>query len=307
MAALFKQALPYSPLVEPGEADGHLFMDVTGTSRLFGPPVDVAYRLRRRIKSDQDPDPIWSVAPNKLVAKVATRLVKPTGEYIVGAGEEEPFLAPLPVRLIPGIEAADWLRLKDFNLTRVYQVTTLSLEQLQVPFGCRAAHLYNLLKGVDPSPVQPAGQKPPSVRLHHEFGTDTNDPLQLEGALYLLTEQAGQRLRSRQRAARRMGIRVIYSDGPRYGRTAVLSPATANDITLFESARKALYGAWRRRTRIRRLELTCDRLVYPPAQLPLFSAERREMIRRERLIGALDTIRHHFGPGTVRMGRSLAA
>lgn len=307
MATLFKQALPYSPLVEQGDADGHLFVDVTGTSRLFGPPVDVAFRLRRRIKSELALDPIWSVGPNKLVAKVATRLVKPIGEYIVGAGEEEPFLAPLPIRLIPGIEAADRLRLKDFNLTRVCQVTALSLEQLKVPLGRRAAHLYSLLKGIDLSPVQPAGQKPPTVRLHREFGTDTNDPAQLEGALYTLAEQAGQRLRAQQKAARRIAVRITYSDGPRYGRTAALTPATANDITLFESARNALYGAWLRRTRIRHLELTCDRLVFPPAQLPLFPAEQRKLIRREHLVGALDTIRHRFGPGTVCMGRSLAA
>ena len=42
MRALLKQTLPYSPLIESGETDGHLFMDVTGSARLFGPPVDVA-------------------------------------------------------------------------------------------------------------------------------------------------------------------------------------------------------------------------------------------------------------------------
>ncbi|MGD9149876.1 MAG: hypothetical protein PVG40_06270, partial [Desulfobacterales bacterium] len=86
-------ALPYSPLIETGEDDGHLFMDATGTGRLFGPPRDVAWRLRRQIKSDLGLNPIWSVALNKLVAKVATRLVKPDGEYVVPAGEEKALLA----------------------------------------------------------------------------------------------------------------------------------------------------------------------------------------------------------------------
>jgi DNA polymerase IV len=83
MSALFKHFLPYSPLIETGEGNGHVFLDVTGTSRLFGPPPDVAWRIRKAVKSDLGLDPIWSLAPNKLVAKVATRLVKPTGEYIV--------------------------------------------------------------------------------------------------------------------------------------------------------------------------------------------------------------------------------
>ena len=47
MRDLLKRALPYSPLIETGEDDGHLFMDATGTGRLFGPPRDVAWRLRR--------------------------------------------------------------------------------------------------------------------------------------------------------------------------------------------------------------------------------------------------------------------
>ena len=107
MAVLVRQALQFSPLIEPGRGDGHLFVDVTGTERLFGPPMDVAWRLRRQARENVRLDPIWSVAPNKLVAKVATRLVKPDGEYIVATGEEAAFLSPVPVELIPGIETPD--------------------------------------------------------------------------------------------------------------------------------------------------------------------------------------------------------
>ena len=88
MTRLVKHTLPYSPLVEMTDCQGHLFLDATGTSRLFGPPPDVAWRLRKAVRKDMGFDPIWSVAPNKLMAKVATRIVKPLGEYIVGAGDE---------------------------------------------------------------------------------------------------------------------------------------------------------------------------------------------------------------------------
>ncbi|MBW2434243.1 MAG: hypothetical protein JRF36_11615, partial [Deltaproteobacteria bacterium] len=197
MRDVLARALPYSPLIETGEDDGHLFMDATGTGRLFGPPRDVAWRLRRQIKSDLGLDPIWSVAPNKLVAKVATRLVKPDGEYIVPAGEEKALLAPLPVRLIPGIERDDLLRLREFNLTHAFQVAALSLEQLEIPFAARARLFYEAVRGIDPSPVLPLGQKPPQVIADHEFGTDTNDAHTLESVLYRLVEQAGARLRRR--------------------------------------------------------------------------------------------------------------
>jgi DNA polymerase-4 len=307
MRSLLKQTLPYSPLIETGEADGHLFMDVSGTARLFGPPADVAWRLRRQVKKDLGLDPIWSVAPNKLVAKVATRLVKPDGEYIVGAGEEESLLAPLPIRLVPGIERDDLLRLQEFNLTRVSQFTALSLEQLQIPFGARALFLYQTARGIDPSPVLPMGQKPPKVIADHEFGDDTNDRSSLESILYRLVEQVGDRLRRHRRAARRVAVILDYSDGMRCARQLAARPATANDLTLFQLARRTLLLAWTRRVRIRHVRLICDRLIFPPAQLKLFADEQRQIQKRDNLIVAIDSIRHRFGNEAVRVGRTMAA
>jgi DNA polymerase-4 len=307
MRDVLKRALPYSPLIETGEDDGHLFMDATGTSRLFGLPGDVAWRLRRQIKTDLGLDPIWSVAPNKLVAKVATRLVKPDGEYIVAAGEEEALLAPLPVSLVPGIEHSDQLRLREFNLTHAFQVAALSLEQLEIPFATRSLMLYEAVRGIDPSPVPPVGQKPPRVIADHEFGNDTNNAHTLEAVLYGLVEQVGSRLRRRRRAARRIAIILDYSDGMRRARQVAARPATANDLTLFELARHTLQLAWIRRVRIRHMRLVCDRLIFPPAQLELFAADQQANQKRCDLITAIDAIRHRYGNESIRMGRVLAA
>ncbi len=307
MRALLQQALPYSPLVENGETDGHLFVDVTGTTRLFGPPIDVAWRLRQRVSHDLGLDPIWSVAPNKLTAKVATRLVKPDGEYIVAAGEEEALLAPLPIHLLPGIERNDLLQLRDFNLSRVSHLAALSREQLQIPFGSRAMFLYETARGIDSSPVLPAGKKPPRIVADHEFGNDTNDRTALERELYMLVEQTGDELRRRRRAAGRVAVILDYSDGKRCARQLSAKPATANDLTLFELARRTLQLAWTRRIRIRHLRLICDRLTFPPAQLELFPAEQKQTAQRENLIQTLDQIRNRFGNEAVQLGRTMAA
>jgi DNA polymerase-4 len=307
MRSLLRQTLAYSPLIETGEADGHLFVDVSGTTRLFGLPVDVAWRLRRQVRKELGLDPIWSVAPNKLVAKVATRLVKPDGEYVVGAGEEKSFLAPLPLILMPGIERDDLARLREFNLTQVSQITALGLEQLQVPFGVRARFLYETARGIDPSPVLPVGQKPPKVIADHEFGTDTNDIFTLESVLYSLVEQLGDKLRRRRRAARRIAVILDYSDGMRCARQLAARPATANDLTLFKLARRTLMLAWSRRVRIRHMRLICDRLTFPPAQLELFAAEQKQTQKRDNFVIAIDRIRRRFGNDAIQMGRVLAA
>ena len=120
-------------------------------------------------------------------------------------------------------------------------------------------------------------------------------------------EQAGDRLRRRRRAARRVAVILDYSDGKRCARQLAAKPATANDLTLFELARRILQLAWIRRVRIRHLRLICDRLTFPPAQLELFAAEQKQTEQRNHLINAVDRIRNRFGNEAVRFGRSLAA
>jgi DNA polymerase-4 len=307
MRALTERARPYSPRIEAGEADGHLFIDATGTRRLFGPAMDVARRLHREFRADFGLAPIWSVAVNKLVAKVATRLVKPEGECVVRAGEEEPFLAPLPLGLIPGIEREDLARLREFNFTRAGEVAALQLEELQVPFGNRAGFLHEAVRGVDSSPVRAMGEEPLQVTADYAFGVDTNDAAVITAALYRLVERAGDALRRQRRAARSVAVIVDYSDGARWVRQAAAQPATANDLTLFAAACRALLAAGSRRVRVRHLRLVCDRLVFPPAQLALFEDDRQKTAKHDRLIRALDAVRQRFGREALQIGRTAGA
>jgi DNA polymerase-4 len=305
MLQLLKCALPYSPLIEKSDIDGHMFIDVTGTGRLFGPPPDIAWRIRKTIRANMGFDPIWSVAPNKLVAKVATRMVKPVGEYIVGAGEEARFMKPLPIHLVPGIEREDLKCFREFNLTRTGHVANLSMGQLYVMFGNRSHSLYNAVRGIDPSPVLPAGQKHPMVSVDRTFGNDTNTAASVESVLYRLVEKAGIDLRKRRLAARRIRIVLDYSDGRRMTRQATADPATANDFRLFAVAKTALKGVWKRRVRIRHLRLICHRLTYPPAQIALFSEHEQEKKKSDNLIFAFDSIRRRYGFNAIRVGRTL--
>jgi DNA polymerase-4 len=192
-------------------------------------------------------------------------------------------------------------------LTHAYQVAALSLEQLEIPFATRARLFFEAVRGIDPSPVLPVGQKPPKAIADYEFGNDTNNAHTVEAVLYSLVEQIGSRLRRRRRAARRIAIVLDYSDGMRRARQVSARPATANDLVLFELARRTLRLAWTRRVRIRHMRLVCDRLIFPPAQLDLFAADQKEKNKRCGLITAVDTVRQRFGTEAIRMGRVLSA
>lgn len=308
MRQLMSLALPYSPLVESEEDTGHVFVDLGGTRRLFGPARDVAWRMRREARARLGLDPVWGLGSNKLVAKAATRVVKPDGEHIVEPGGEAAFLGTLPLHLLPGLEAPDLTILAQYNLRRVSEALAWRAEHFTAIFGKRGAGIYDLLRGRDESPVLPAGLKPPLVRLDHEFEDDTNDLRLVERRLFLLVERAGAALRRMGKAARRVAVALSYSDGARVIRQRSHALGTANDFLLYDLARAALDIAWQRRVRLRHLRLICDRLVYPPAQLDLpFMLEPAELrqIRQEKLVGALDSIRARHGAEAVSLGRAM--
>ncbi len=303
MRAFLGQVQSYSPRIEHGMVDGHIFVDVTGTHRLFGPAPDIGLRVRRQVRNGLGINPIWSLAGNKLVAKVASRLVKPTGEYIVGIGEEEEFLAPLPLPLLPGLSPEEVRRLRDFNLIRIGQLARLSRQQLMVPFGNRSDFLYAASRGIDSSPIAAGDSRAASLAFEHVFADDTNDEKELAGIAASLAAKAGRELRTRRQAARRVEIQIAYADGIRSAGRATSRRGTGSDFILRKLARQALQRALTRRIRVRNCRLFCSLLERESPQLPLFPEAAGPEIRQEKTCAALDSIRSRFGHAIIQSGR----
>ncbi len=307
MQAFIKELQGYSPLIESGLADGHFFVDVTGTHRLYGPAPDVGWRVRRQALASLGINPIWTLGTSKLVSKVASRLVKPVGEYIVTAGDEAIFLAPLPIQLLPGLSDKELLKLQEFRLTTIGALAQLSRQQLMVPFGSRCDYLLAASRGVDDSLVCRPAADAESIDYEHSFGGDTNDKRQLEGVVAELAGRAGFQLRTWAKVARRVGVWLRYSDGGVVVRQASCRTGTAGDVLLRQLAQTALQRAWIRRTRIRSCRLVCDRLQRKSPQLSLFPEPENRQLRQEKVTGAMDTLRSRFGDGVIGIGRQYRA
>jgi DNA polymerase-4 len=304
MKDLLKKTLAYTPLIESGMSDGHIFLDVTGSGRLFGPSVDVAFKLKKAFTKTFNFDPIWSVATNKLVAKVATRIVKPIGEYIVAPGEEKAFLAPLPIHLIPGLIKTDLIRLKEFNLFYVSQARALTLEQLQIPFLQRAYLIYDRIRGVDPTPVTALCENHSSIQADHEFTDDTNSATLLKKALYLMVEDICKTLRNRKLTGAAAKIILSYSDGLQSAAKLKLTPPTSNDMILLKKCVPLLHKAWTRRVRIRHLRLICEKFAPQEVQIELFTHKTKEK-KQAALILMMDKIRTKFGRDSIKPALTL--
>lgn len=306
MQAFCRELQGYSPLIESGRADGHFFVDLTGTHRLHGPAPDVGWKVRRNVSRSLGINPIWSLGTSKLVAKVASRLVKPVGEYIVAPGEEESFLAPLAIELLPGLQGGELERLLEFRLSTIGAVAALNLHQLRVAFGRRCDFFHAASRGsLDDGGVGGGPQKTAAIAFDHAFADDTNDFIEVQARVAGLAVQAGLALRSSQRLCRRVGVWLRYCDGAEIVRQASCPKGAAGDWRLQELAATALERAWLRRVRIHSCRLVCDRLQKESPQLSLFALEGKKSTRKERLQGAMDALRSRYGHETVGLARQF--
>ncbi len=305
MMELVKRVRVFTPLVEQGVEDGHLFLDVTGTHRLFGPAPYIAWRLRKQLQRELGLDPVWSLASNKLVSKVASRMVRPFGEYIVGAGEEQAFLAPLPLSMLPGIGPKEIQLLADFNLSRIGQLAGLSREQLQVAFQERSSSLYDASRGRDGSVVLPGKTGDEHVTRGHTFAQDTGMYAELKSVVSILTHEVGRILRQRGLLGRRMGVVLNYSDGSRTIRRTTHKGGSDNDFLLRRLALAALDKAWGRRVRIRSCALVCDRFLPRSRQKTLFVLSTPRQLQQEKVLSAMDRVSRRFGDGMIRLGTAF--
>jgi DNA polymerase-4 len=290
-----------SPLWEPA-ADGRLFLDLTGSRRLLGSPLDVAARLERAVADRLRLPSTCGVAGNKLIARIAAGYLDRPGVCDVLRGSESRFIGPLPASVLPGIGTLRAeLLLADLNLRRVEQIAALSVPQLEPVCGSFAALLHQRALGIDPSPVRPP-QRTAALIEEALLERAANDEPAVRAALGRLAEACGLRLRNLGRGATRLRLTLRYVDGLTDERTRSGTIPLFYDLDLMNAADGLLRHAWRRRVRLRSLRLACDRLVPLTRQLDLF-AEPQHDRHHDALQTALDTLRGRFGAEMVVWGR----
>ena len=288
----------FSPLIEPGP-QGRVYLDATGTAGLFGPPVDLAARLRQELLASLRLDAAVGVAVNKLVSRVAADLTEPSGLLDVRAGEEAPFLAPLKVGRLPGVGGVVIRELKALNVRIVRQLAAIEVEHLALAFGRVGIVLHQRARGIDPRPVCPPVRQP-EIRRETTLGEDTNELVELRAALRALVESAGRELRALGMTAFRLDLKIRYADARKDRGTGRFASPSSLDPELWRAADALLRRTLSRRVRVRGLELWLGGLARRPVQLGLFE---NETLRREReLTTALDRIRSRHGEGAVGSG-----
>ena len=239
----------YTPLVEPLSLD-EAFLDVSGSKRLLGSPLDLAKQIRERVFEAENLLCSVGIAPNKFLAKLASDAAKPKilgKETKIGSGlclvtEEnvEDFLFPLPVGAIWGVGPQTRKRLTRLGVKTVGDLTKIPVTTLTTALGQSAGtQLWRLCRGIDERVVTP-NQKLKSVGHEETFSEDRHGLSELNKELSRIVDAVAGRLRKSEKLGKTINVKLRSPDFVTTSRSETLLNATNTSAEILAIARTLL-------------------------------------------------------------------
>ncbi len=303
--ALLERFTPVVQMVSIDEA----YLDLTGTERLHGPAWVAAKKIQQAVREGtRSPDGqahlpcSIGIGTSYVVAKVASDLAKPRGLLWVPPGAEAAFLAPLPVRRIPGIGPVTEKALAELGAHTVGELARVERQKLEEIFGEWADSLYRKARGQD-AELWFVDEEQKSISHERTFNHDVADPDRLEATLRYLAELVGERLRAAGLYARTVTLKLRYASFQTLTRAHTLTEPTDLDSRLYETAVRLFHGAWDRKQKVRLLGVAAGSLGAATLQPSLFDGGQQA--RQEKLARSADQVRARHGPDSVRTAKSL--
>ena len=310
--ALLQAAVSMTPCLER-YGPGRLYLDVTGTQRLLGNPMDVATRLRHDIRDHYAMTPALGVSSRKVWSHLAAQAVSPDGIMELMPHRELDFLSLIPPDWVHGVGPKTRDILRDMNITNLGMLRQFTPDELVAAFGRAGRILWETIRQSD-SPERVGavehiaallpmteGQVEATVTVSAS-GTGADA---LRGLLMRAVTLCGEKLRRQARATRRIKLTIAYADGRTESAQQTLTEATALDSELLAPAESLMQKIHTRRVRLSRVNLSCEDIVTPSTQGSLFpNPTRAQELHR---LAAMDAIRIRYGAAAIRAGTELLA
>lgn len=202
--------LRYTPLVEPLSLD-EAFLDVTTNSQNHPSATILAERIRGQIYQELQLTASAGVSFNKFLAKVASDFNKPDGVKTIPPGEAIDFLSALPIRKFFGVGKVTEKKMLSLGIRTGQDLRQQKEDDLIFHFGKIGSFLYNIVRGIDDRPVEPARARK-SIGSETTLSYDTDDSTEIDSILTHLAEQIGHSLKKKQTGGYTLTLKVRYHD-----------------------------------------------------------------------------------------------
>ncbi|MFV0405715.1 MAG: DNA polymerase IV [Propioniciclava sp.] len=286
-----------APLVERVSLD-EAFLDITGTRRLLGSPVQVGELIRALVADEQRIPCSVGIAPTKLIAKMASNAAKPNGLVQVLPGEVISFLHPQPVTKIWGVGPATAEALQKLGLHTIADVAYTPKSTLQRALGPRSgSELWELAWGIDGRRVTAtAGDR--SVGNQETFHRDTDDLTIITTEILRVSARVASRMRRANLVGRTVTLSLRFADFRTVQKSLTLPHPTNGTDAIHLAGRRLLDALRLERPRIRRIGIRVEGIMEATQAYgqPALDEPERGWPEAER---AADAAIARFGPQAV--------
>lgn len=293
----------YTPDVEQYSID-EAFLDMTGTEALFGPPLEVAHTIRKRIYKELGFTVNVGVAPNRLLAKMASDFEKPDKVHTLFSEEVPAKMWPLPVGDLFGVGPSAAKRLNSFGIYTIGEFAALDKDTAVRWFGARGDTLWNYANGREADPLTKQRAKENSygnsVTVPHDF----ERPEQADSTMLALCDSVGRRLRRDGKTARVVTVQLVDNAFRRTSHQTTLPNPTNSTDRLYRVALDLMRQMWPSRP-VRLVGVSAEKTGTDNfEQMDLFTDTAR-LDKQEKLDRTADAIRRKFGGAAVTRAKLL--
>ena len=290
----------YTPLVEVFSID-ESFLDVTGCLRLFGSAERIAWQIKARIRHRYGITCSIGIAPNKLLAKLASEMHKPDGLTCIPPEKVREVLEDMPVGELCGVGRRTRKSLELIGITTCGELGKASRAMLKRRFGVVGERLHDMGNGIDDTPVTPSSEQDEVKSVGHSMTLPHDIERHEDICRYLLrlSEMVGRRARRYGVRGRTIHLTLRYSDFETVGSQLTISRETNLSDDIYRSALELL-GRFERHLPIRLLGVRLTNLCYHQGQYTLFDDPRRQCVAE-----AMDCVNDRHGSFTVSFGSIL--
>ena len=232
---IFREA---TPLVEPMSLD-EAYLDVTDNAWREPLGVNVARRIKERIKETTQLTASAGVAPNKFLAKIASGWKKPDGLTVVAPERVETFLKELPVDALWGVGPVTAARLREHGIEKLTDVRARPPAELEGVVGSLAGWLIELAHGRDDRAVEP-NRPTKSAGSEETYATDLESIEEIRREIDGMARDIAGWLVRKGKTARTVTIKVRYSDFTTITRSQSTPEPTADAENIAARAIKLL-------------------------------------------------------------------
>jgi DNA polymerase-4 len=284
----------YTPDIEIYSID-EAFLDVTTTHHLFGGPVAIGSSIKKEVKDQFGINCTVGIAPNILMAKLASDIAKPDGLKWIKPEDTEPLLKDLPVKELWGIGSATTGRLEQLGIRTCGELGKAPVSLLRNKFGIIGETLKHMGQGRCDRTLIVKEEDPKSIGHSMTLPKDISDMEAIKAELLKLSSMVGRRARQHGFVGKKLTLTIRYSDFKTFTKQATLQAHCNSTHEIYHNALDIL-DSIRLADKVRLIGVSLSSLMRDNEdQLALFNDDAKA----KSMLKAVDSLNDKFGDFTV--------